>query len=74
MFYRIAEVQARPAYRVWERPEDSTEGEVDLSDLIGKGVFSAWHDPREFDKVYIGDTTGTIAWRGGIDLAPDAPY
>lgn len=74
MLYRIAEVQARPAYRVWVRFEDETEGEVDLSDLVGKGVFSAWNDPREFDKVYIDDTTGTLAWPGGIDLAPDGLY
>lgn len=74
MLYRIAEVQARPAYRVWVRFEDGPEGEVDLSDLVGKGVFSAWEDSREFAKVYIDDTTGTLAWPGGIELAPDALY
>jgi hypothetical protein len=74
MLYRITEVEPRSSYRVWIRFEDGTEGEVDLSDLVGKGVFSAWEDSREFDKVYIDEKTGTIAWPGGIDLAPDGLY
>jgi hypothetical protein len=74
MLYRITEVEPRSSYRVWIRFEDGTEGEVDLSDLVGKGVFSSWEDSREFDKVYIDEKTGTIAWPGGIDLAPDGLY
>jgi hypothetical protein len=74
MLYRIVEVRTRPSYRVWIRFEDGAEGEVDLSQLVGKDVFSAWEDQGEFDKVYIDETTGTIAWPGEIDLAPDALY
>lgn len=74
MLYRIIEVTPLPSYRVWIRFEDGAAGEVDLSGLAGKGVFSAWKKPGEFDKVYIDESTGTIAWPGEIDLAPDALY
>ncbi|MGD8496195.1 MAG: DUF2442 domain-containing protein [Gemmatimonadales bacterium] len=74
MLYRIVQVEARPDYRVWIRFEDGTEGEVDLSDLVGKGVFERWNDPGEFERVYIDEGTGTLAWPGGLDVAPDRLY
>ena len=74
MLHRIVQVDARPSYRVWVRFEDGMEGEVDLSDLVGKGVFQAWDDSREFARVSVDDVSGTIAWPGGIDLAPDTLY
>lgn len=74
MRYRITEVEARPGYRVWIRFEDGVEGEVDLSELVGQGVFKTWEDVREFERVSIDPESGTIAWPGSIDLAPDALY
>lgn len=74
MLHRIENVEPRSNYRVWIRFEDGAQGEVDLSDLVGKGVFSAWEDPQAFEKVYIDQETGTIAWPGGLDLAPDGLY
>ena len=74
MLYRIVDVEARSNYRVWIRFEDGTEGVVDLTDLVGKGVFERWKDPGEFEKVYIDEDAGTIAWPGGLDLAPDRLY
>ncbi len=70
--YRIVEAEARSGYRIWIRFEDGLAGEVDLSDLVGKGVFRRWQDEQEFRKVHIDAETGTVAWPGGIDLAPDA--
>ena len=74
MLYRIVEVEATPNYRVWIRFEDGTEGEVDLSDLVGQGVFERWNDPAEFEKVHVDEEAGTITWPGGMDLAPDRLY
>lgn len=74
MLYRIVAAQARPDYRLWVRFADGKAGEVDLSSLVGEGVFSRWEDPVEFEKVCIDEETGTVAWPGGIDLAPDALY
>jgi hypothetical protein len=74
MLYRIVAAKALPNYRLWIRFEDGTEGEVNLSDLVGKGVFRRWEDAREFAKVYVDPETETVAWPGDLDLAPDALY
>ena len=72
MIYRIESVRAQPEYRILNRFADGVEGEVDLSNLVGQGVFSQWTDPREFERVLVDEESGTVAWPGGIDLAPDA--
>ena len=74
MLYRIVEAKALQSYRLWVRFEDGVEGQVDLSELAGKGVFRAWQEPGIFDQVYIDEETGTVAWPGGLDLAPDGLY
>lgn len=71
---RITEVETREEYRIWIRYEDGTEGEVDLSNLVGRGVFKRWDDPAEFEKVFVDPETHTVAWPGGIDLCPDSLY
>lgn len=74
MLHRIVEVQAKSEYRLWIRFEDGAEGVVDLSALVGKGVFRTWEDAAQFRRVFIDTEAGTVAWPGGIDLAPDALY
>lgn len=66
MQYRIRAAEARPGYRVWIGFEDGVEGEVDLSDLVGEGVFRLWEDPREFEKVYIDEESGTVLQTGAV--------
>lgn len=72
--HRIAEVKALADYKVWIKFADGIEGVVDLSDLVGKGVFSQWQDKKFFDSVYIDGESRTVAWPGGIDLCPDELY
>lgn len=60
-------------YRVWLRFSDDAQGEVDLSDLAGRGVFAAWIDPKVFTAVRVEDGGG-IEWPGEIDMCPDALY
>lgn len=72
--HRIVDVKPLPNFRVWLRFSDGAEGSVDLSDLVGRGVFEAWNDPKEFESVFIDSHTHTIAWPGGIDLCPDRLY
>jgi hypothetical protein len=74
MLYRITKAEARPNYRLWIRFTDGTEGEVDLSSLVGKGVLAAWEDPEVFARVAVSVDSGTVTWPGDIDLAPDALY
>lgn len=66
-------VEARDGFRIWLRYADGVEGEVDLSALVGRGVFAAWEEPGFFQKVHISDF-GAIAWSDEIDMCPDALY
>jgi len=72
--HRIEEVKPLPSFRVWIKFSDGVEGVVDLSELIGKGVFSKWSDKEYFNSVYINSESHTITWPGGIDLCPDVLY
>jgi hypothetical protein len=75
MLYDVVEAEARPGFRVWVRFEDGLEGEVDLSHLVGKGVFKRWADaPSEFSEVAVDAESGTLVWPGGLDVAPDTLY
>ena len=48
------EVELRDVeYRIWLRYSDGAEGEVDLSDIAGRGIFERWNEPGFFEKVYI---------------------
>jgi hypothetical protein len=71
--FKPVEVRALPGYRLFVRYSDGVAGEVDLSNLVGQGVFAAWSDPRVFEQVSIG-TSGEIRWSDQIDLCPDAIY
>ncbi|MFH1540086.1 MAG: DUF2442 domain-containing protein [bacterium] len=71
---KVIEVKPLKNYRVWLKFSDGAEGTVDLSELAGKGVFSAWEDVDYFNSVFIDEQTHTIAWEGGIDLCPDNLY
>lgn len=67
------EVEAREGHRLWLRYSDGTSGEVDLSDLAGKGVFRPWHDPTFFEAVRL-DGHGGIEWGEHLGLCGDALY
>ena len=75
MTYRLVAVEARPNFKLWVRFADGVEGEVDLSDVAGRGVFSRWTDsPEEFAQVVIDEGTGAPNWPGDLDVAPDRLY
>ena len=75
MASRLVDVEARPKFRLWVRFADGVEGEVDLSDVAGRGVFSRWTDaPDEFTQVVIDEVTGAPNWPGDLDVAPDRLY
>ncbi len=75
MHYRIVAVESRPNYRLWVRFRDGVEGEADLSDIAGRGVFSRWSEhPEEFSQVAVDGETGAPTWPGGLDVAPDRLY
>ena len=70
---KAVQAESLDDYRLWLKYADGTEGEVDLSDLAGRGVFRAWSDRKVFSAVSV-DESGAIVWPGEIDLCPDALY
>ena len=70
---RPIRVQALPNYRLYLEFSDGTKGEVDLSDLVGNGVFQVWNDYSFFEKVHLGDHR-EIKWNDEIELCADSLY
>lgn len=70
---RPLEVNPRRDHRIWIRYSDGVKGEVDLSDLAGRGVFELWNDPAQFDRVHIG-AGRAVSWTEQVELCPDAVY
>lgn len=66
-------VTALAEYKLRVEYADGVTGEVDLSHLVGKGVFAAWNDSTAFEAVTIGDH-GELVWSDDIDLCSDAIY
>jgi hypothetical protein len=71
--FKPMQVKALPSYRIWVKYADGVEGEVDLSHLVGKGVFALWNDYVAFEKVHVGEG-GAIAWSDELDICPDNVY
>ena len=69
----ITAVAVRPGYCLEVAFDDGVRGVVDLSDLVGKGVFALWHDRQVFEQVQIG-SSGELVWGGKVDLCPDSLY
>jgi hypothetical protein len=71
---RIVSAIPLPGYRLRLRFTDGSEGEVDLSHLVGRGVFEAWRDEALFRQVRVDPLTRTVTWPGELDLDPDVLY
>lgn len=69
----VMEVRPLEHFRVWLRFSDGAQGEIDLSDLAGRGAFVAWTDPALFKAVHT-ESGGGIEWPGDIAMCPDALY
>ncbi len=67
------QVRALPHHRIYIKYNDGAQGEVDLSDLVGQGVFTAWQDELFFNRVHLGSGR-QIRWSDEIELCPDAVY
>jgi hypothetical protein len=60
-------------YKVRLEYEDGKQGIVDLSHLVGKGVFSLWNNYEAFKNVKIG-SSGELVWNDQVDLCPDSLF
>ena len=70
---KITSAKALSDYKIWIKYSDGVEGEVDLSHLVGKGVFSSWEDINVFQNFHI-ENGRAITWTDQIDLCADALY
>ena len=66
-------MEARDGFRVRLHYTDGTAGEVDLSDLAGRGVFEAWNDRELFKAVSI-TPYRSVSRPGELDLCADMLY
>ena len=71
--FQPTDVKALPNYRLRIAYSDGTAGEVDLSDLAGRGVFALWDQPGAFESVRI-TPWRAIAWSDDVELCADALY
>ena len=62
---KIAE--ALPDYKLMLEFQDGINGEVDLSEFKGKGLFNYWNEVDNFIKVYV-THHGSIAWTDDIEI------
>ncbi len=64
---KIIEIQPLPNYKLHIKYNNGVEGDLDLSEMVGKGVFSNFKDVGYFNNVWIGET-GAPTWSGDIDI------
>ncbi len=67
------DVKALPGHRIWIKFDDDVEGEVDLSDFYGQGMFVAWEDPAFYNDVKVAPYDA-ITWPGDLALCSDMLY
>ncbi len=70
----ITRVEVIGDYRLRLTFEDGTVGEVDFTGREWRGVFQPLRDPQYFARVEVDSEAGTIAWPGGLDMAPEPLY
>jgi hypothetical protein len=73
MLHEVSELRVEPGRRLWVRFTDGVEGVVNLSALVGRGVFAPLADEVAFAGASIGEF-GAVCWPNGADLAPDAMH
>ena len=71
--HKVTAVEVLEGYRLKLTFDDGRQGVVDVSHLVGKGVFSIWSDYDVFRKVRIGES-GELMWGDQVDLCPDSLY
>jgi hypothetical protein len=70
---KITKVKVLQGYCLELTFDDGVSGTVDLSYLVGKGVFVLWRDRNAFEQVQIG-SSGELFWGNQVDLCPDSLY
>lgn len=64
---RLINVEALERYRLLLEYDDGVSGEVDMSHLVGSGVFSLWNDAGKFNQCQIGQGGTFVYWSDQVD-------
>ena len=70
---RITSAKSLPNFQLELQFDNGESGVVDLSPLVGRGVFAAWEMPGVFEQISL-TSEGAVEWPGELDLCPDALY
>ena len=68
----VTDAKALPAFRLWVRFSDNTEGEVNLKNFVAsdpRPIVAALRDPAAFAAIRV--EMDTVVWANGFDLAPE---
>jgi len=61
-----------PHYNLWLEFSDGVQGQVDLSHLVGQGVFALWNDENQFAQMHA--ERSAIVWNDEVDVDTTALY
>jgi len=70
---QLIEIQPLPEFRIRLRFRDGTSGEVDLSRLAGRGVFSLWNERGAFERAVLRESRAVV-WSEDVALSADSLY
>ncbi len=70
---RLVNVKPLPGYRLHLAYNDGTTGEVELVDMLSKGIFNALLDQVVFATATLGEH-GEVRWNDELELCGDALY
>ena len=70
---KLLKVEPREGFHIYVEYDDGACGEVDLSDVAGRGVFKVWEDRAFFERVHI-TPFRAIGWSDELDICPDRVY
>lgn len=70
---KLVKVTPHAGFEIHLEYDDGTSGKVDLSHLIGRGVFKALRETAVFDRVTVGEH-GEVRWSDNLELCADSLY
>lgn len=74
MIPKIKKIQYKQDYIFHIKFEDKLEGDVDFSSFLWGDVFEKLKDKEYFKNASVDNTSGTITWPNGADIAPETIY
>lgn len=74
MILHITQVKYLSDYKIAVSFNSGESGVADLSSIVDKGVFQVLAAHEKFAEVLLDKEVETVAWPGGLDLAPEFVY